>query len=61
MPYQTTPEKALKDCKNRIDELCGMVNRYAVMLKLGKKVNAEDWSDIASEGLKALQKEPQAG
>ena len=50
-----TTEKCLKECELRINTLCEMVNTYSIQLGIGKKVNAEDWSDIAAEGLLSLK------
>jgi hypothetical protein len=43
--------KACKEDRKRINELCGMVNRFAARLNLGKKVNAEDWADVADAAI----------
>lgn len=47
--------KALRESEKRIVELCRMVNNYSVKLGLGKKVNAEDWADVASDAIKRLE------
>jgi hypothetical protein len=44
----------LRACKKdveRIEHLCGMVNDLAAKLGIGKKVNAEDWTDMALEAI----------
>jgi hypothetical protein len=46
--------KALKESEKRIIELCRMVNNYSIKLGLGKKVNADDWADVASDEIKRL-------
>jgi methanogenic corrinoid protein MtbC1 len=44
-------QKALKADIERINQLCVMVNSYAIQLGLGKKVNADDWTDAARDAL----------
>lgn len=39
-------KRALARSKNRINQLCGMVNNYSNQLGLGNKVHADDWTDI---------------
>jgi len=34
------------EAEKRINQLCDMVNSYAQKLGVGKKVNAEDWTDF---------------
>jgi hypothetical protein len=39
--------RACRKDAERIEQLCDMVNGYAIKLGMGKRVNAEDWSDLA--------------
>lgn len=43
--------EALERQIKHTDQLAGMVNRFADRLGLGKKVNAEDWTDQARAAL----------
>lgn len=47
--------RALKQDIDRINQLCAMVNHFADKLGLGKKVNAEDWTDNAEAMLKSVK------
>lgn len=47
--------KILEHDINMINQLSGMVNDFAARLKLGRKVNADDFSEKARSALFALQ------